>query len=322
QKLWHQGLWWPGVRNDLRMNVEKCMGCLRFDAKAEGFHPAKSVIADFPWDHVEIDLIHVPISLEGYVNILTIVDVFSGFTVLRPLKTASMNEVSRVLWMVMSEYGTWKICQSDNGTEFVNEVSRELNSLYGVDNRLTTPYHPRANGLVERKNKEVSRMLKKYMEGSPEHWESWLPLVQLSINAAFSKRTKSAPFSLMFGRQFNGFGDFSDTDTCEDIVEAAEKQLSRSKVLWNVILPGVSEVNRMTKEKLRTSLDTNRKQQGMLLPGTKVMALDQTRGSKWDPVYEGPFTVVRQGEGGAYTLKDAKGAHLTAKCTIDMLRVI
>ncbi len=34
---------------------------------------------------------------------------------------------------------------------------------------------------------------------------------------------------------------------------------------------------------------------------------DMTRESKWDPVYEGPFTVVRKNRGGAYVLKDKLG---------------
>ena len=40
---------------------------------------------------------------------------------------------------------------------------------------------------------------------------------------------------------------------------------------------------------------------------TRVMALDSTHASKWDPVYKGEYTVVHQNQGGAYILKDYTG---------------
>jgi len=55
--------------------------------------------------------------------------------------------------------------------------------------------------------------------------------------------------------------------------------------------------------------------------GSKVMVRDDTRSSKWLPVYEGPFTVVRQNAGGAYILKDATADEIPRKFTIDKLKL-
>ena len=84
--------------------------------------------------------------------------------------------------------------------------------VYGIEHRLITAYHPSANGLVERMNREVSRMLKKYTKGTYAAWNLWILLVQLSVNESISQRTNSTPFSLMFGRKFNNFVDFSKID--------------------------------------------------------------------------------------------------------------
>jgi len=67
--------------------------------------------------------------------------------------------VTKKLWKVFALMGVPKILQSDNGSEFVNQAVESLKKLYGIEERLSTPYHPRANGLVERKNKEVERTL-------------------------------------------------------------------------------------------------------------------------------------------------------------------
>lgn len=47
------------------------------------------------------------------------------------------------------------VLTSDQGTEFNNEVNKELTGLMGIDHRLTTAYHPQANGLDERFNQTI-----------------------------------------------------------------------------------------------------------------------------------------------------------------------
>ena len=178
RKLWNDGYWWPSMRKDLIVAVQSCIDCLRFNIVQEGFHPLQSIEANKPWDHIQIDLIGpLPISTEGYEYILTVVDILTSYTVLRPLKNRDMESIVRAMWIIFCEYGTVKILQSDNGPEFVNSVMEQLTQLYGIDHRLITAYHPRANGKVERRNKEVSRGLKKYMVGATGRWEDWLPLL-------------------------------------------------------------------------------------------------------------------------------------------------
>ena len=112
-----------------------------------------------------------------------------------------------------------KILQSDNGLEFVNTIIAQMVKLYGIDHRLITAYHPVANGMVERENKEVARALKKYTYSSSVRWHLWLPLIQLGLNTRFLARTKSTPFAVMFGREFNDFDDFKNIAFAIEITE-------------------------------------------------------------------------------------------------------
>jgi hypothetical protein len=70
RKLWHRDYWWPGIRQDLRELVSTCLECLRFDIRQLGFHPAQSIEADKPWDHVQMDLVgplqQAPLESAGY----------------------------------------------------------------------------------------------------------------------------------------------------------------------------------------------------------------------------------------------------------------
>ena len=81
------------MRDDLKQHVHTCINCLRYDIKEQGYHLAKSVKAEHPWDHVQIDLIGpLRASEEGYCYILTIVDVLTSYTVLRALRTKTMKK--------------------------------------------------------------------------------------------------------------------------------------------------------------------------------------------------------------------------------------
>jgi len=322
-KIVLEGYWWPRMRKDIRAELNGCIKCLRFDVQEEGFHPARSIVAEIPWDHLEIDLVGpLPTSMKGNVYILTIVDVCTVYTVLRALPSKDMGIVVRKLWEVFCEYGTPRILQSDNGTEFVNRAVAALKDLYGIEHRLTTAYNPRANGLVERRNKEIGRSLKKFMEGAFGAWDDWIPLVQLSLNEAIGMRTKSAAFSLMHNRKFNGFIDFSEVQTMDEIETAMDKRQTAWNEFREIVLPGIRERTSQVKAGQEKRLNSERKQIESLQPGAMVMAIDHTRASKWDPVYEGPFRVVKQHEGGAYSLADITGEILPRRRTIDMLKPI
>ena len=322
EKIKEAGYWWPGMRIDLKRKVRRCQACLCYNIEKEGFHPAKSITAKLPWDHLQIDLIGpLPVSEEGYTYILTVVDVCTAYTVIRALKNKEMETVAQQLWMIFCEYGTPKIMQSDNGLEFVNRVMKAMTVIHGIDHRLITAYHPSANGQVERRNKEVSKALKKFTEGTYAAWQQWLPLVQISLNEAISERTGSAAFALMYNRRFNEFRDFSKIDSTENWDKSLEDVKDSWKEFKDAILPGIEMRTNQTKQKQEERLN-ERKQFETLKSGTKVMVLDQHRSSKWEPIYEGPYEIVRQDQGGAYVLKDELGEIMEPKRTIEMLKPI
>ena len=57
-------------------------------------------------------------------------------------------------------------------------------------------------------------------------------------------------------------------------------------------------------------------------PGDEVMVLDKTRKSKWDPAYEGSYTVIRKTRGGSYILKDKEEKELKTRFPPSLLKKI
>jgi hypothetical protein len=246
----------------------------------------------------------------------------TGFTLIRALHSKTQEEVAKALWQLICDFGSPKIIQSDNGTEFVNSVIHELINLYGIEHRLITAYNPRADGLVERKNKEIGRLLKKQMKGSTAQWQLLLPMVQLCLNLKELKRTGTEPFTLFFSRAFNGLENFSSTHPNENLIEAIEQHIQKINSLQNLFWPATVKRTEEIRNKKKSEFNTSKKIVESLNAGDKVMIKDVTRESKWDPIYEGPFEIVCQTKGGNYILKDVTGEELPRRIPIHQIKLI
>lgn len=232
-----------------------------------------------------------------------------------------MVSVAKSLWEVLSIFGVPKIIQSDNGTEFVNELVKNLTTLNGISHRTISPYNPRANGAVERVNGTIETMLLKELNGAMHQWDAFLPYVQLAYNNKIAALTGSTPFSLMFGRQLNEFKKHDDGKTGGNINLLRWK--NSQKMVSEIIYPTVKKRVLNVKEKDARDFARSKRIIGTdaFPPGAKVMMYDSTKTSKWDARYEGPFTVVRKNRGGAYVLRDELG-RLKRAVPADQLKLV
>ena len=92
------------------------------------------------------------------------------------------------------------VITTDQGTEFKNKLNDELMKTFNIDHRLTTAYHPQANGLDERFNQTLTNSIVKYVESDRENWDAHLDQVVFAYNTAVQESTKYTPFQAMFGR--------------------------------------------------------------------------------------------------------------------------
>jgi len=155
-----------------------------------------------------------------------------------------------------------------------------------------------------------------------DKWSLALPVVQLALNIRLNSRIKSSAFEVVHGRPFNGFLDFQGVQETQELQELIAKRLEHNSALRWFIYPELASRNRDFKQEKYTKADQKIKQAVDVQPGDLVYAKDMTRGSKWDPVYEGPFTVIRQNEGKAYILADATGTEIQPARTIDQLKLV
>src|SRR6202035_3330202 len=125
---------------------------------------------------IQIDTsVHLPTSPEGFTALLVCIDVFTGFVVLTPVKDTKAETIANELWKIFCLIGFPKILQSDNGSEFVNDVLRSLVKITGIDHRLISAYNPRADGKVEKSISSVMMVIKKSVHGTNKNWPLFVP---------------------------------------------------------------------------------------------------------------------------------------------------
>jgi hypothetical protein len=264
----------------------------------------------------------------GHVFCLVLVDVFSGFIVLRPLKDKKATTIAGELWDVFCTLGVPKVLQSDNGTEFCNETLRALNKLIGVPHRFISEYNPRADGKVERVVRTVKQTVMKLLHGASIFWPLHLPFVQLSYNDKVQSLTASTPFSLMFGRAPNTLKSYTADAVTGLPTDLADWKKHQEEVV-SLILPAVSKRINDEQAKYRARLDKTRAQLTTLdIPkGSSVMIKDPKyllnpgMRPSHEPMYIGPYTVVRQSKYGPYVLRDETGELLDRNVPLDQIKV-
>ena len=87
-----------------------------------------------------------------------------------PTRSTTAKVLARELLQVFTRLGLPKEVLTDQGTNFMSQMLKEMWQLLGVKPLHTAVYHPQTNGLVERFNKTLKGMLRKLVMEKPKRW--------------------------------------------------------------------------------------------------------------------------------------------------------
>jgi transposase InsO family protein len=329
RQLKRQGWLWPGMSGVIKKVVDACPSCQSWNVSNQSYHPLRSVTAQLPWDILHMDLItsfdgiSLPTSISGYKYILIIVDTFTSFCILRPLKDKSAKSVAVALWDAIGLFGPPKVLQSDNGPEFVNEVVKAIVESHAFEHRTITAYVPRSAGKVESHVKISSTLIRKMMQQTGYEWHILLPCVQLFMNSKIKNLTNHSPFTLMFNRQLNVFQSYVDQKIEPFTDKDMEAWLESETKLHEQLFPRIKDRAMLLQGQSEENFNSRHRLKMKSLPvGALVMLRDVLRTNKNSPPYLGPYTVVRVSPLGHYTLRDSVGGLFHRDVPLDMLKPV
>lgn len=215
--------YWPKMKVDVSKFIARCRVC----ASQKVSHTARPGFMGqhkqikFPWQLVGCDIVGpLPKTKSGYRFILVVVDWFTKFSLLKPLKQADAPSIASYLENeVFLMFGAPQFLLTDNGTEFTARRIQRLLDNYGVKHWYTAKYHAQAN-FVERVNRTIGTAIRSYLSDSNhQEWDKVLPQIGFALRTAVHDSTGFVPTFLNFGRfvPLNGkyYGELGDRDPVE-----------------------------------------------------------------------------------------------------------
>ena len=158
-----------------------------------------------------------------YSYVLSVLDVFSRYTWLRPLPDKKSSTVKTRFCKILKLYGYPRVVQHDCGSEFRKSFQKWLKNKFVIV-ITSRPYHPQSQGKVERMNQILKRQLafdliKHNREGV--NWVRHLPSYRNEINDRPKECLKwQTPFHVDFGRRRNSNARPNFSPDCpEDTVD-------------------------------------------------------------------------------------------------------
>ena len=121
-----------------------------------------------------------------------------------PLPKIETERVAEALLEIFSRVGVPEEVLSDLGTQFTSDLMKEVGRLLSVKQLTTTPYHPMCNGLVEKFNGTLKRMLRRMCSERPKDWDRYIPALLFAYREAPQESLGFSPFELLYGRTVRG----------------------------------------------------------------------------------------------------------------------
>lgn len=143
---------------------------------------------------------------------LVVVDAFSKFVHLHPMRAANTNATIKCLKDHMFlVYGAQRYLITDNGTQFTSTQFKFFLKEFGVTTWYTSRYHPQANP-TEAANKTTESAIRAYLKDAENHrdWDANINEIACAMNTAAHTSTLLSLFITLFGRHMETASDDND----------------------------------------------------------------------------------------------------------------
>ena len=289
---------WPGLSGDVSRFCRSCEICQKTIDK--GRVPkaplGRMPIMEVPFQRIAVDLVgpFKPASERGHRWILTVIDYATRYPEAIPLKSTTTIEIAEALLTVYSRVGFPYEILSDLGTNFISELMREVARLISVKQLTTTRYHPQCNGLCEKYNGIIKKILKRMCAEQPRQWDRYLPALMFAIRETPNSSLGFSPFELLYGRHVRGpmriiremWTNQEPDEGAKDEYQYITELKERLSETWKLARESLQEM----AGKYKKHFDKKAKPR-KLKQGDKVLVLLPTDNNKLLLHWKGPYEV-------------------------------
>jgi hypothetical protein len=186
---------------------------------------------------------------------------------------------------------------SDRDSLFTSTFWSRLHSLINTALRISSSWHLKTDGTMERANRMLGQMLRQAIGPTQKNWVNKLPDIEFAINCARSETTGFSPFFLNYGwmprpllwddpKEAEYPGVQSMALKIKDSIMAAHDAIitARVKQMWHA-----NQARRLAPFAARD----------LVYLSTKNISLPKGRACKLAPKYIGPYLITQELEPGA-----------------------
>ncbi|GFV19659.1 transposon Tf2-6 polyprotein [Trichonephila clavipes] len=224
----------PNLSNVVKKVIINCVPCILANkkiGKKEGFlNPISK--ESIPLSTYHVDFIGpLPSTNKSYQHIFTVVDAFTKFTWLYPVKTVSAESVLEKLKQQQKTFGNPIRIISDRGSAFTSKLFNDYCDEENIQHLQIATGVPRGNGQVERIHRTLIPVLTKLSLDDSTKWYKYVDRLQRILNSTISRSTKWTPFELLVGIKMRNKEDILIKDLL--LEEMAKELLEQREFLRN-----------------------------------------------------------------------------------------
>jgi hypothetical protein len=314
--------YWKGMYKDIEEYIKTCDACQRRGQKG-GKGYLNSIKVGKPFERIGIDFVGPLVrTKKGNKYILVVTDYLTKWPEAKALREATAENVVEFIYKdIICRHGCPKTILSDRGTHFRNRIVDELCEKFRIKHKLSSPYHPQTNGLVERFNRTLCETLAKISE-KENQWDEHIEPALFAYRTIKQGTTKRTPFFMTYGREAilpTDKLEDGDTNKENDMIQRAYEIIKltdeRNEALENI---------EKSQEKQKERYNEGIKEETKLRIGDKVLLKDAAKEKQWSgklsSKWKGPYYIHDVIGNGAYKLRTMDERILKAPYNIKLLK--
>ena len=303
---------WPGIGKDIQEYCQKCTQCAKYNSHQKDTQPQQVVpVITSPWRKLAMDVVGpLTKTSSGYRYILTVIDLATRYPVAVPMRRVDVQTTCTELVEIFASYGVPEEIVHNNGGNFTAQLMEEVLGTMGIQQIRTSPYHPEANGAIERMHGTLKKALKK-AGSKASTWDRWLPYVLYTLRTTVHDATGFSPFHLLFGRRpdtpISSFRGILE-DPVEDLPQPVEQYLKQLQARMKMAQEVAGDKDHKAKLSSKAYQDQKKKaEESTLEPGTHVLCREPKKKRGLSAVWQGPFTIKKRLGLATYLLDVGRG---------------
>lgn len=283
---------WPGLKTDVEKFIKTCDSCQRHKhVKPVRQDLTITSTATSAFHKIYLDIVG-PLEKDQYgkTYILTLQCELSKFVEAYPIEDKESETVARTFVNnFILRYGTPREIATDRGTEFISNIVRDTCKILGVTQMTSTAYHHESIGALENAHKTLGSYLRIQCQNNPTNWSSWVPFWSFCYNTTVHSGTNFTPFELVFGKSCTLPSNLQNS--VDPLYNFENYPL---ELKYRLQKAHVEARETILKQKYTRNEKLNINSRNVTYKAGDKLLIKNETGNKLQPIFNGPFVVVRE----------------------------